>query len=107
MSHSPGGLNWEETKRIIFVVAFIYTFYIYTVKLYRTVINNVFLCFRVIYLLSCCPLEESVSYLLNHALSDDTSISATHRLRALHCLLAIANEKVIEKHYVEGISSIR
>lgn len=66
-----------------------------------------FLCFRVIYLLGCHPLEESVSYLLNRALSDDTSISATHRLRALHCLLAIANEKVIQNHYLKGISSIR
>ncbi|KAK3873420.1 hypothetical protein Pcinc_021553 [Petrolisthes cinctipes] len=62
---------------------------------------------RVIYLLGCCPQEESVSYLLNCALNDDTSISATHRLRALHCLLAIANEKVIQKHYLQGISSIR
>ncbi|XP_071532362.1 kinetochore-associated protein 1 [Panulirus ornatus] len=62
---------------------------------------------RVIYLLRCCPQNEAVSYLLNRALSEDTSISAAHRLRALRCLLAIADEQTIQKHCPKGIASIR
>lgn len=63
--------------------------------------------FRVIYLLRCCAQDEAVSYLLNRAFSEDTSISAAHRLRALRCLLAIADEHTIQMHYTKGISSIR
>ncbi|XP_066943514.1 kinetochore-associated protein 1 [Macrobrachium rosenbergii] len=62
---------------------------------------------RVIYLLRCCPQEEAVSYLLNRALTGDTSVSASHRLRALRCLLAIADEKTIQKCSGKSISFIR
>ncbi|XP_068231319.1 kinetochore-associated protein 1 [Palaemon carinicauda] len=62
---------------------------------------------RVIYLLRYCPQEEAVSYLLNRALTGDTSVSASHRLRALRCLLAIADEKTIQKCSGKSISFIR
>lgn len=62
---------------------------------------------RVIYVLRCCPQNEAVSYLLNRALSDDTSVSAAHRLRALRCLLAIAEEETIQKFCTKGVTSIR
>lgn len=63
--------------------------------------------YRVIYVLRCCPQNEAVSYLLNRALSDDTSVSAAHRLRALRCLLAIAEEDTIQKFCTKGVTSIR
>ncbi|XP_063874801.1 kinetochore-associated protein 1-like [Scylla paramamosain] len=62
---------------------------------------------RVIYLLKCCPQEEAVSYLLQRALSEDTSIPASHCLRALRCLLAIADEATIQKKYPQGIAGLR
>ena len=62
---------------------------------------------RVIYLLKGCPQEECVSYLLNRALSEDTSVSASHRLRALHCLLAIADEATILNQYTLGVTGLR
>nr|XP_045608733.1 kinetochore-associated protein 1-like [Procambarus clarkii] len=62
---------------------------------------------RVTYLLRCCSQDEAVGYLLNRALNEDTSFSAAHRLRALRCLLAIADEEMIQKHCPKGISSIR
>ncbi|KAG0729035.1 Kinetochore-associated protein 1 [Chionoecetes opilio] len=62
---------------------------------------------RVIYLLRCCPLKEAVSYLLNRALNDNTSISAAHRLRALRCLLAIADEATIQSQYSQGVAGLR
>ncbi|KAG7167662.1 Kinetochore-associated protein 1-like [Homarus americanus] len=62
---------------------------------------------RVIYLLRCCPQNEAVSYLLNRALSEDTSFSAAYRLRALRCVLAIADEDTIRKYCPKGIASIR
>lgn len=62
---------------------------------------------RVIYLLRGCPQEQAVSYLLNRALSEDASVSASHRLRALRCLLAIGDEAVIQKQYQQGVDSLR
>lgn len=62
---------------------------------------------RVIYLLRCCPQNEAVGYLLNRALNEETGFSATLRLRALRCLLAIADEETIREHCPKGISSIR
>lgn len=62
---------------------------------------------RVIYLLRGCPQEQAVSYLLNRALSEDASVSASHRLRALRCLLAIGDEAVIQKQYKQGVDSLR
>ncbi|KAK7075536.1 hypothetical protein SK128_012215, partial [Halocaridina rubra] len=62
---------------------------------------------RVIYLLRCCPQNEAVSYLLNRALCKDASVSAAHCLRALRCLLAIADEKTIQKCCGKAVTSIR
>ncbi|XP_076037805.1 kinetochore-associated protein 1-like [Oratosquilla oratoria] len=62
---------------------------------------------RVIYLLRCCSKKEAVSYLLTCALTEDSSISASHRLRALTCLLAIADEDTIFENSGKSIASIR
>ena len=53
---------------------------------------------RVIYLLRGCEQEEVITYLLGCVESETTQINSEHKLRALKCLLAVADPQTLNKH---------
>ncbi|CAL4064443.1 unnamed protein product [Meganyctiphanes norvegica] len=62
---------------------------------------------RLIYLLRCCPQREAVSYLWNRTTNRDTGISNSHRLRALRCMLAVADAETIVELSGKSMPKIR
>lgn len=52
---------------------------------------------RVIYLLQCKPTEEAVLYLLNLAYGANTTMTYLCRVRALQCLLALADFELVRR----------
>lgn len=62
---------------------------------------------RLIYLLRCCPQREAVSYLWNRTTNPDTGVSNNHRLRALRCMLAVADAETIKELSGKSMPKIR